>query len=114
VEQVSVKADKLLNTLCIKCQKCCKVLWFIVHKPDEVEEIQKLINFYQVRGFKTILSNEKFIVEFDQPCPHLTIDGCDIYSNRPEVCRNYDGRADFGNECLWSKIGATRVIYGSK
>lgn len=86
--------------ICIKCQKCCKEVDVPTYAHKTSTEIDKIKAFYEARGFTTYFDMYGFLhVELYYPCPHITEKGCDIYENRPEVCRNYDGRRDPRIDC---------------
>lgn len=82
--------------------ECCKYIGVVsVVDPNNFFERQ----FYETRGFKTIIKDGHLIIILPNICPHLTEKGCDIYSNRPYYCRMYDGRNDpfLKDKCLWKK-----------
>lgn len=92
--------EQLRQELCLKCKKCCALIGIETkhrYEPD-------LVEFYKTRGFKCYNINGGYLgVVLNFPCPHLTDTGCDIYKNRPNVCRNFDGRENFLTKdfCLW-------------
>ena len=90
--------------ICIQCQNCCKYITFLL----PAEGIRDLFDYYRKRG----LSVEEIkggpwkgyhILEIYYPCPHLTEQGCNIYADRPKVCRDYNGLADvtMREKCMW-------------
>jgi len=105
---------KTLSTLCRECGRCCQSLVLPVAKP-----LQKAImeSWLDARGCEVVGENEDtFYVSVNSPCPHLVSSGrksglsksgsfaCDIYENRPEGCRIFDGsKYDFLN-CAWKSI----------
>ncbi len=97
--------------LCISCQKCCKELIVYTHPILYECSAERLVDFYEARGFSVMrLEEDAIILSFEHICPHLTPEGCDIYETRPDVCREYSGIEDFGKECLWSTIEESEVI----
>ena len=50
--------------------------------------------FYKARGFQIRHETGDIVVTIPHACPHLTVKGCDIYSERPMACQRYDGRFD--------------------
>jgi Fe-S-cluster containining protein len=88
--------------LCKECQKCCKRIGIYTRYRDVDADA---INFFKIRGFDVFFDDMGFVkLELNLPCPHLTNTGCDIYNARPVVCAEYDGRKDYGEECLWTTI----------
>lgn len=91
----------LKEKLCLKCKKCCNEITIATGYPADKE----ILEFFTARGFRiSIIKNTVFLTLTNFPCPHLKDNGCDIYKDRPSICKNYDGRNEFGNECLWSNI----------
>jgi len=76
---------------CLDCRVCCKYLVMNAgyeKLKDYQENMQFLANWGNV-----ILSygdNKHFEVAIPYPCKFLREDGCAIYEERPEVCRNND------------------------
>ncbi len=92
---------KKKEKLCLQCMECCKNL------AVPIESISpETIEFYIVRNCRiaSILGGKRGVV-IPLPCPHLTPEGCDIYSKRPLACRQYDGTKDplMKDKCLWIK-----------
>ena len=91
---ISTKRRKL----CLKCQACCKLIYIpIIHPSNEA------IEFYEARGCTFIASQGVRCIAIPSICPQLSPQGCKIYDNRPEACRDYDGRKDplLKSVCLW-------------
>ena len=89
---------------CLKCFKCCKEFSVVTAYEWDVEAV----HFFETRGFKCnklVLKNRN-LIELSMPvtCPHLTETGCGIYETRPKGCRIYDGREQFGEDCLWTGL----------
>ena len=96
--------------LCIECQKCCTKVG-IYTDPAIYELSEKdIIHFYEARGATVSRSNEQLFIVFDIPCPHLNLNGCDIYEKRPEICRIYSGKEEFGDECLWTSLSKKKKV----
>lgn len=91
------------SKLCLQCMECCKILAV----PIELKYIHpESIAFYVARGcWIAPLSGGRLGIVVPFPCPHLTPEGCDMYENRPQECRDYDGTRDplMSDKCLWIK-----------
>ena len=93
--------DKKKSKLCLQCLECCKVIAIPVEhvSPETIE-------LYVARGcWLAPLSGGRYGIVIPFPCPHLTPEGCDMYNNRPQVCKDYDGKKDplMADKCLWIK-----------
>jgi Fe-S-cluster containining protein len=71
------------------------------YRPDYKEALE----FYKTRGCKLVYADGLMLVAMEYVCPHLTPEGCSIYEDRPDWCRQYDGRKDpvVAEKCLWGK-----------
>jgi Fe-S-cluster containining protein len=78
-----------MEKICIACQECCKWLTFILTEPSE-----DLLNAYKVRNCISKPIDGRWHIMVPNVCSHLKEAGCDIYADRPKVCREYDGRYD--------------------
>jgi len=78
--------------VCVGCQECCCYLTFIVGE----DIINAYCKVYEARGctMKRIEGSIRFSLRVPSVCPHLTEYGCDIYEERPQHCRDYDGTLD--------------------
>ena len=88
--------------LCIACQACCKVFYIPVKTDSWFYEGKKL---YEMRGCKIANYKGNKVVIVPLRCSQLTPQGCRIYSNRPQACKDYDGTKDplMKHRCLWTK-----------
>lgn len=89
--------------VCQECGECCKSIIFQVWKPELPKEKIHHIEFFNIRGLKILREFNKFMeVSVPLDCPHLQyryneekargIYSCDIYGDRPEACKKFDGR----------------------
>lgn len=77
---------------CLECFECCKNISFSLKLEGPLYLYKQ---FAEVRGIEVAkIVDDKIYFLIPYPCPHLTRVGCRIYSERPEVCRIYDGRRD--------------------
>jgi len=87
--------------LCLQCMECCKILAI----PADVFS-PRAIELYVTRGcWLASISGGRRGVVIPYPCPHLTPKGCNIYEQRPQDCRDYNGTKDplMKDKCLWIK-----------
>lgn len=93
---------EIKSKLCLDCKRCCKKIGIATLYPYD----EYVTQFYEARGFKCMVgNNHTLFLEKELPCPHLDEEhGCLIYDKRPQACREYDGRNDFGGECLWTTM----------
>lgn len=84
--------------LCLQCQACCRLVYIPTKLPDKRDE-----PFYKARGIKFIKVKGTLHAAIPSRCPNLTVAGCAIYNNRPDACKDYDGREDplLKDICLW-------------
>ena len=94
--------EKRKSELCLKCLRCCEVIKLVFEKPPS----QTMMEFYKVRGCKVGYEKETgyFFLSIPCKCPQLTLNGCAIYENRPQACRDYDGRLDSTVDCMWKEL----------
>ena len=87
--------------LCLECLECCHVIAVPTFlRGDRFKE------FYTKRGFRVMMHQGLSLVVLRSTCPHLTDKGCSIYEQRPQVCREYDGRKDpiMRYICKWKEL----------
>lgn len=60
----------------------------------EPRNFKKYMEFYKARGCKIQMLSGSVAITVPSPCPHLTITGCSVYENRPELCKDYNCRND--------------------
>lgn len=78
--------------VCVGCQECCRYLTFIV--GEDIIDLYSEI--YKARGctIRRVPNSKSYSLRVPSVCPHLTEHGCDIYEERPQHCREYDGTKD--------------------
>lgn len=106
------------SNLCLKCGQCCQFFVLEVRKPDLPYEVAAYEDWFKARGIIVVREyGNRWRLKFPWPCPHSkhTFDKlddeiwedrwfCDIYLERPGICRNFDGRLEDkrdGLKCLW-------------
>ena len=79
--------------ICINCQLCCRYVTFTIayYVPQQAVELKE---YYEARGFEVKFHSDCIEVMIKSFCPNLRDWGCAIYSERPALCRQYDGRND--------------------
>lgn len=101
--------EKRKSELCLSCMECCKWLRFDCMAKDK-RQATLMAEFYKTRGCDVKLNkiSQMYTVIVNVPvkCPYLTEKGCSIYENRPNACRNYDGRKDvmIADKCKWNEL----------
>jgi hypothetical protein len=120
---LKVKVSLSKSDTCRSCGNCCKKLVLPVNKPLEKSNQSLMFNWLEARGLDIINEvGDILYVKIDTKCPHLKLNTestysknglvksakisyeCDIYSERPEGCRLFDGRnLDFLDCMLKSK-----------
>jgi Fe-S-cluster containining protein len=75
-----------------------------------VKPLQKsiMVDWLGARGCRVVKeTNDAMFVEIESPCPHLIKSAgkfsCEIYNERPEGCRIFDGRKFDFLECAWKE-----------
>jgi Fe-S-cluster containining protein len=90
-----MEPDNFFNAICIRCQECCKWMTFTL---DGGRQRDQLIEYYEKHGCRVVTEEKigwsKVQVMIPYQCPNLTEKGCAIYTQRPQFCREYDGRND--------------------
>jgi len=79
------KQAEITEEKCLECRECCEYVEvpYTMYDNDTME-------FFITRGTQIFIQNNGVaMVRFHQPCVHITEKGCDIYENRPEVCKRY-------------------------
>lgn len=76
--------------LCKKCQFCCR---YII---QNIRPTYERIQFFTTWGLMLLTNGRDIGVLIPRACQHITDEGCKIYDNRPEICKNFMG-GDSGN-----------------
>ena len=70
------------NKLCVGCQLCCRGAVCGVFVKDDEKRHFPTIDFADLPQYK----GRSY---FNQPCPHIADQGCQIYSDRPADCERF-------------------------
>jgi hypothetical protein len=110
--------NNLMTDICKNCGKCCQCLVLPVVKP-----LQKALmgDWLKVRGCEIVSEDESAVyVKVDSQCPHLKKSinpveqesgwSCEIYNERPEGCRIFDGRNVPFLDCAWKSIPKNYIL----
>ena len=110
------------SDLCIKCGDCCKFFIVEIRQPDLPQEVKDWREWLEARGIKIVREHSRWWrIKVPHQCPHLKIVDkealivvpghekesfhyCEVYPNRPLVCKRFDGRLEperDGLKCLW-------------
>jgi len=70
---------------CLDCQECCEAIEFPTSMVDN-----KVMEFYIAYGIDFYITKAGVVIfRMNHPCPHITETGCDIYDDRPDVCKEF-------------------------
>jgi len=71
---------------CLECRQCCEYLQVPVTMLS-----MEVIDFFLFRGEQMFINSNNGVLTLRiyKPCQYLTENGCSIYENRPEICRNF-------------------------
>lgn len=105
-----------LSELCKTCGHCCQCMVLPVRKPLNKAMMQEWI---ESRGCQIIQEDpETIYVKIDFPCPHLIKSNnewiCDVYENRSEGCRIFDGTSYGFLNCKWKNAPQLVILEKSK
>ena len=98
--------------LCLNCLECCRYLEFGINIPKYVDTAN-LEKFYADHYCKTKVIEDRrsktMFVLIPCQCKNLTPFGCQIYEDRFDLCRRYDGRRDvlMAGMCKWKDLKET-------
>ncbi len=72
---------------CVRCGECCTNPTISVNLPED------LAAFYSYFGIEVAKINDKFKGKFrvGTVCRHYSVGSCDIYEQRPQICKDYPG-----------------------
>jgi Fe-S-cluster containining protein len=75
---------------------CCNFERIILENPAPI-----LRDFYQAKATDWTQAGNKFIFFLYAPCPHYDPEQkiCDIYEDRPQVCRDFPISESFVQDC---------------
>jgi Fe-S-cluster containining protein len=70
---------------CKKCGNCCQTISIPIRTPSD-----RQLEFWAARGYEVKNTKQGWFLYIPGPCIHLIEDNlCDIYENRPEMCRKH-------------------------
>lgn len=97
--------DEEKSILCLRCHECCKQLPISMKYEPNSEAFKQMSEFFRAHGCEARVIHGTYVISIPHVCQYLTTEGCTIYKERPQVCRNYDGRKDprLFNKCLWNR-----------
>ena len=71
--------------------RCCRYITIIIPAPKRKVDFDELSWFLAHENISVYVEARRWHVEVQSPCKYLTEDNlCEIYENRPIVCRGYD------------------------
>jgi Fe-S-cluster containining protein len=105
-----------MSNVCKRCGNCCKCLVLPVKKP-----LNKSImnNWLSVRDCEIVKEDyDSTYVKINYKCPHLVKSVneylCDIYEDRPNGCREFDGRNYDFLDCALKKLPKLVILEKSR
>lgn len=96
-----------LSYFCKKCQACCKYIEIPTPLPWDDETFRDYLTTRNFEIKKGDVGNIEVVIY--QPCSHLTESGCDVYEDRPSVCRMTNGLEACASKCAWSVLNPAKV-----
>lgn len=96
--------EEVKQKLCLDCMECCKTM--IIPTLYSVVNDKMSLDLFEMRGIKVNYGNFGPTLVLPSPCQYIGEEGCHIYNDRPDVCRNYDGRRvdEMQDICQWHRI----------
>jgi len=92
---------------CLSCRECCE----FTEVPCTMLSVE-VIEYFNMRGQKFYLGKGgEIMIRFQSPCVHLKKEGCDIYEDRPDTCREY--MCEFGDKTIKIKKDEQCAAYMS-
>lgn len=96
---------------CENCNgKCCKHVAIEIDTPESKEDFENIRWFVAHKNINVYVDDDNaWHVEFITPCEFLgEHNKCQIYNNRPEICREYNQ-----DECVFHNEYAEKHTFGS-
>jgi len=87
-----INSSDSMEVPCGDCRACCTSSYFIHIKPNETETISQIPE--ELLFVAPGLPKGHVLLGYDKNghCPMFVNNGCSIYENRPQTCRDYDCR----------------------
>ncbi len=77
--------------LCDDCTICCEHIALEIDTPETKEDFHHLIWYLLHKNIVVFVDNEdSWILEFKTPCKALNKGLCEVYEDRPDICKEYD------------------------
>jgi Fe-S-cluster containining protein len=90
------------EVVCTRCGDCCKgIILYMTFKSDDINDIAKWFNVH--KDVSARINGNTVTLYIDNPCEHLSyaydkngleIAKCDIYEQRPDICKSRFNCAD--------------------
>jgi len=78
---------------CKRCGNCCKSVVINVKVDMADRDAEDFVKFLEMHGMKAVYNNNTIAVMVYAKCENLIEKNggtvCDIYENRPKICREY-------------------------
>ncbi|MDH5672907.1 MAG: YkgJ family cysteine cluster protein [Myxococcales bacterium] len=86
-----VLADERTQLPCLSCGLCCTYLAVEIDGPTSVRGASEILWFLYHKGACVYVEDDDWLLQIETRCRHLREDnGCAIYEQRPQICRDYD------------------------
>jgi len=103
---------------CLECNECCE----FIEIPTTMFN-NSVMEYYLARGTQFVINPAGILmIRIHEPCVFLQSDGsCEIYDNRPEVCRTYmcavgdkSMKEKKDADCKSARIQVSKIIESEK
>ncbi|MDP3920642.1 MAG: YkgJ family cysteine cluster protein [Candidatus Omnitrophota bacterium] len=85
------KLDKKDPNPCAGCSNCCEYMSLEIDKPTTVTEADQILWYLLHKDvWVYVEGNYDWYVQFNTPCEKLHNYRCQVYENRPMICRKYE------------------------
>ena len=114
MERKKMLSELEKSNLCKTCGKCCQCLVLPITRPDGMNKAITE-DWLNARGCEIVReTKDNLYVKLPYPCPHLSKSDkgftCEMYHQRPQGCRIFDGSTYDFLDCAWKKAETKYVV----